>query len=133
MKRHKKITIDNIRKKQQKELHELWKKYCRERDKVCQLCGGDHILQVHHIFSRGQKRLFTDVQNGILLCRDCHMSVTNNDGPRETVRRKIDPDVYDRLYEQSLIKGPFLEWKSISWLETQIKILSELLQQLKSL
>jgi len=125
----KKTPIASIRKKLQNKAESLWKQYCKQRDKVCLLCGGNHILQVHHIFSRKNRGLFIDVQNGIVLCRDCHCSVTYNDSTKETLRRKIDPATYDRLYEQSLDRRPFLEWKKIAYLEQQILILEDLIKE----
>lgn len=125
----KKVSKDDVRKKLQEEAGDLWKAYIKQRDNVCQMCGGSQVLQAHHIFSRKITRLFLDVQNGVLLCSGCHTSVTFNDGPRETLRRKIDPATYERLYEQSRIAGPFLEWKNIAWLEQQIAILQSLTQE----
>lgn len=127
MKKPRKLLKVNIRKKLQRKVEKLWKEYCKIRDRVCQLCGGTNILQVHHIFGRGHKNLFIDTQNGITLCRDCHCSVTWSDTAKEKLRRKIDPSVYDRLYEQSMHTGAFLEWKSISYLERQIEILEGLI------
>lgn len=130
MKKPKKIKVDDVRKKLQEEAGNLWKKYCRVRDDFkCVLCGSQETLQVHHIFSRKNKGLFLDVENGCTLCRDCHCSVTFNDTAKDSLRRKIDPATYDRLYEQSKIGGPFLEWKNISWLEQQIAILQSLTQE----
>jgi hypothetical protein len=119
----------SVIKKLQKKAGNFWKSYAKKRDKVCFLCGSDQVLQVHHIFSRTIKRLFLDTENGICLCRRCHMAVTWQDSAKETLRRKLiakDKAMYDRLYEQSLDKMPFLEIKSIAWLENQIRILEEL-------
>jgi len=121
----------NVRKTLQKQAEKLWKEYCKKRDGYkCRLCSSTHILQVHHVFSRGKTRIFIDVDNGFTLCRDCHMSATHNDTTKDTIRRKIDPAKYDRIYEQSLITGAFLEWKSIEWLERQITILNEITEEL---
>lgn len=125
----KKISKATLRKQLQKKAGNLWKEYCKKRDKTCRMCGSSKVLQVHHIFSRGKKRLFLDVENGITLCSACHLSVTFDDSAKETLRRMIDKDIWNRLYEQSLFRGPFLDWKNIGWLETQIRILNELLEE----
>ncbi|HAG51726.1 MAG TPA: hypothetical protein DCL42_10405 [Deltaproteobacteria bacterium] len=124
----KKLKIGNIRKRLQSEAEHLWKRYCLERDKVCQLCGGSKVLQVHHLFSRGYKNIFIDVANGITLCSVCHTGVTFQDCHKEKLRRIViakDKDSYDRLYEQSLDRRPFLFWKDVNWLEQQRDVLNE--------
>jgi 5-methylcytosine-specific restriction endonuclease McrA len=126
----KKPKLDNVRKRLQKEAENLWKLACKTRDDFkCVLCGSTEILQVHHVFSRKNKGLFLDVANGLTLCRRHHMLVTWDDGAKEFVRRHMiakDKDTYDRLYEQSLFKGTFLEFKDIQWLTEQISFLSSL-------
>jgi hypothetical protein len=126
----KKSKKDTVLKKLQNKAESLWKAYINKRDKKCRICNSSEVLQAHHIFSRKTKGLFLDVANGILLCRDCHCKVSfGDDGLKEKIRRikiKEDSATYDRLYEQSLDRTPFLEWKDISYLETQIKILGEL-------
>ena len=42
-----------------------------ERDKVCQLCGSNKQLIIHHIIPNGP----ADPNNLILLCRRCHTIV----------------------------------------------------------
>jgi 5-methylcytosine-specific restriction endonuclease McrA len=124
---------DTILKRLQNKAENLWKQVCKDRDKVCQICGSKEVLQVHHIFSRKNKGLFLDVENGILLCRNCHCKVSfGDDGLKEKIRRikiKKDPATYDRLYEQDLDKSPFLEWKNINYLEEQIKILQSIQEE----
>ena len=116
----------NVRKRLQKEVERLWIVYIKKRDKYCKICQRTKDLQAHHIFSRKNTSLFIDVDNGVALCEFHHCQVTFHDSAKETLRRKIDPAIYDRLYEQSLNKEPFYEWKSIDWLENQIKILKEI-------
>ena len=126
-----KLSKDSIRKKLQKKVEDLWKTYCKKRDKTCRLCGGTNVLQVHHIFPRGKKRIFIDVDNGMTLCKDCHCFVSNQRTiGDEIVRRQVDPAIYDRLYEEASFIGPFLMWKDIVWLEEQIQILEELIEEL---
>lgn len=42
------------------------------RDKVCQLCGTNKELQLHHIMGRG-KGLTNNPRNCIMLCMTCHL------------------------------------------------------------
>lgn len=126
MKRRVKPPLEKLQDKAEK----LWKEYCKKRDGKCRLCGGNEVLQVHHIFSRTKKRLFLDIDNGITLCSRCHSGVTWDDSYKEKVRRLINKDTYERLFEQSCITGSFLEWKKFDWLEGQIKILEELLAEI---
>jgi hypothetical protein len=118
----KKTTLKRLQTKAGK----LWKEYCKKRDVDCVLCHGKKVIQVHHIFSRKIKRLFLDVQNGVTLCSSCHCKVTWDDSYRDLLRRRINSDTYDMLYEISCDKSLFLEWKDPVWLQRQIDILTEL-------
>ena len=116
----------------------LWYKLVKERDGCCQIgkyypskCYKSPVLNAHHIFSKSKHRsICLDIENGILLCSGCHTALSfGNDAYRELVREivvKRDPAIYERLFEQAQMKGPHLCWKSISWLEDQIKVLEEL-------
>ena len=129
----------NIRKKLQKQAGDLWKLYVRKRDKACQMkvyfpkfCFKEDILQPHHIFGRGNKNIFLDVENGMLLCSGCHTAVTFQDSYKELARKiaiRKNKDIYERLHEQSLIKGAFLNWKYIFYLQRQISILEEMIKR----
>lgn len=51
-----------------------WAKKVRERDKVCQRCGKDYNLDVHHVRKiKGYDKYYFDVDYGVCLCRECHM------------------------------------------------------------
>ena len=53
--------------------YNLWKNKVLKRDKICQCCGGDKYLEVHHIYNyHDYTDLRTDVENGIVLCKWCH-------------------------------------------------------------
>lgn len=53
-----------------------WKRRVKQRDKVCQDCGSDQQLRAHHIFPYAtHPEQGYNVNNGILLCHDCHMRV----------------------------------------------------------
>ena len=50
----------------------LWRAKVKARDQVCQKCGYDSTLEAHHIIKRWNLSTRWNVDNGILLCRDCH-------------------------------------------------------------
>lgn len=50
-----------------------WKNKVKQRDKVCQCCGTDKHLEVHHVMPLAQyPMLATDIHNGMVLCQTCH-------------------------------------------------------------
>lgn len=50
-----------------------WKHKVKERDKVCQCCGGSDHLEVHHVNPLAiYPDLGTDINNGMVLCQTCH-------------------------------------------------------------
>jgi len=50
-----------------------WKKQVRGRDEVCQDCGNSKNLHAHHNTDVSQEESSAfDVDNGVLLCVDCH-------------------------------------------------------------
>ena len=50
-----------------------WREDVLNRDKVCQCCGLEKRLQVHHIFGyKEYPELALDTGNGIVLCQFCH-------------------------------------------------------------
>jgi len=51
-----------------------FKKKVLARDKVCVCCGYDDNLEVHHLYgAKENPELATDVNNGVVLCRFCHL------------------------------------------------------------
>jgi len=60
------------RKLLEKRLDTAWSESVRKRDVVCQKCGGGGCLQAHHVFSRRNRSLRWDVENGVTLCLPCH-------------------------------------------------------------
>lgn len=58
-----------------------WKKAVLDRDKhICQKCGSDKDIHAHHIkpFSEYPELRF-DVNNGITLCKECHIKEHKNE------------------------------------------------------
>ena len=50
-----------------------WKNKVKQRDKVCQCCGTDKHLEVHHVMPLSvYPSLGTDIHNGMVLCQTCH-------------------------------------------------------------
>ena len=57
------------------DIYKQWRKDVYERDGYkCQVCGARKDLQAHHIEHwKNNKNLRYDVNNGITLCRECHL------------------------------------------------------------
>jgi len=61
-----------------KKLDKLWSKKIRERDEVCQVCGGTAYLNAHHVIGRRNRNIRWDMDNGITLCSGCHTFKTES-------------------------------------------------------
>jgi len=59
-----------------KQLDVLWSKAIHLRDKVCRMCGNPKG-QAHHIFTRKNYATRWDLENGILLCFNCHKNIAH--------------------------------------------------------
>lgn len=52
-----------------------WRREVLKRDKVCQQCGAAENLHAHHIKPyRWFEKLQLDVNNGLALCKICHLN-----------------------------------------------------------
>lgn len=52
----------------------VWRRKVLKRDKICQKCGNIENLHAHHIKSyRWFEKLRLDVNNGLALCKICHL------------------------------------------------------------
>lgn len=73
--------------------HKLWRMLVYIRDNyICQCCGYDkgHKLNAHHIESYAKnKDLRTDLNNGITLCKKCHISLHSKYG-KFTCRKNLE-------------------------------------------
>jgi hypothetical protein len=99
-----------------------WKKLIKKKDKnTCQICFRNNLktkIVVHHKDSYADnpdKR--TDINNGIVLCEDCHKEFHHIYGTRHNTRKQLDQFVelkiihlLFKLYSSLLIKG-VLKWK----------------------
>jgi hypothetical protein len=56
-----------------KELDIAWAKRIKEQGRACAVCGRTSYLNAHHIFSRRYMNTRWDIDNGITLCRGCHL------------------------------------------------------------
>ena len=59
-----------------KKLDKLWSEAVHLRDKVCRVCGNTKG-QAHHIFTRKHFNTRWNLENGILLCFDCHKNTAH--------------------------------------------------------
>lgn len=63
--------------------YEAWRKKVLKRDKYkCRMpnCGSKYRCEVHHIIKYANSvHLRTVVENGITLCRKCHMMIRNKE------------------------------------------------------
>lgn len=99
--------------------YKKWMKDVYNRDKVCQCCGSDMNIDIHHINPYAtHKSLRTDVNNGIALCELHHSSMilggfhqtygTRNNTPEQlleyikTKRKELG------ITDTSFIKSPLL-------------------------
>jgi len=66
--------------------HENIKKWLMLKSKIiyerkcCEVCGSIKLLQVHHILPRSSNpELALDIENLMLLCKDCHKKIHSED------------------------------------------------------
>lgn len=65
--------VGETAKKRNNYTYRQWRKRILERDKVCQICGSDKNLEVHHIKPFAEyTELRTEDRNGVVLCKKCH-------------------------------------------------------------
>lgn len=66
-----------------KQLDDLWSKLVKDRaGNQCEKCHKTSYLNSHHIFSRQNKSVRWDLDNGICLCAGCH--VLNRDSAHKS-------------------------------------------------
>lgn len=124
-------------KKLQTKCENLWKEIALLRDgRGCQVkkhfpqinTTHSEVMQVDHCFSRSFKRLFTDTSNSTVICRNCNLNKNYNEAIRmaiyDIVLKREGSDIFNRMREQVEMGTPFIEWRHISWLETQVEILT---------
>ena len=63
-----------------KQCDELWSEKIKERaDNKCEKCGNRRYVQAHHIIPRTNYALRYDLENGVALCRACHLYWAHKD------------------------------------------------------
>jgi len=68
-----------------KKLDKAWSEAIRWRDTYCQKCGSEERLSAAHLFSRTNRSVRWDLDNGICLCYRCHIHWSHKE-PIEFVR-----------------------------------------------
>ena len=65
--------VDNSKVKRDSKEYNRFRESVLKRDKVCQCCGSNEDLEVHHLFSfKNYNSLGADTKNGVALCKECH-------------------------------------------------------------
>ena len=78
-------TTEKIVKRDSKE-YNRFREFVLKRDKVCQRCGGEEDLEVHHALPFKQyNSLGADPNNGIVLCKECHSEYHEVNGYKRNV------------------------------------------------
>lgn len=99
--------------------YKKWLKNVLDRDKVCQCCGSNKNIDVHHIKPYAQyKTLRTNKDNGIALCDLHHSSMilggfhqiygNRNNTPEQLLEYIKDKRMDLNITDKSFIKSPFL-------------------------
>lgn len=67
-----------------------WVKLVKEKDNyTCQICESSNKLEAHHIIPVAINPLLAeDLDNGICLCKDCHMKVHIEECSLGNLRKK---------------------------------------------
>lgn len=84
-------------------LDNLWRKASLKlKGNACEYCRDSQGLNVHHIFSRTNKKMRWDIDNGVILCVEHHTAgdFSAHKSPTEFVewlKEKITPKKYDEL------------------------------------
>lgn len=96
-----------------------WLKDVTDRDKVCQCCGSNNNIDIHHINPYAKyKELRTDINNGIALCELHHSSMilggfhqmygTRNNTSEQLLEYIRNKRSELNITDKSFIKSPFL-------------------------
>lgn len=61
-----------------KYLDDKWREAVREKaGNICERCGRTHGLEAHHVIGRRHMATRHLLENGILLCKNCHYNVAH--------------------------------------------------------
>ena len=90
-------TIKKVSKKKIKVSHETYMKVYNRDNGICQMCGSNQNLNLHHILYRSQRRdLIDEPTNCIMLCSQCHELVHSN-------KKKYQPMLLEIMEEKNAI------------------------------
>ena len=123
----------NLIKKLQNKALGLAKEICYLRDgRECQVkkhfpqlkMAHSKVMQCDHCITRKNKRYFLDSRNLTVVCSSCNRAKGFG---QKSISRAIDDivkqregDFFDVMVAADQTLSPFLDWKSISWLEEKI-------------
>lgn len=107
-----------------KELDKLWSIKVKERDCKCLKCGKKTDLQAAHIFPRTKINTRFDINNGITLCKRCHLYWAHKNPVEFTVwiEYKLGEKKFNELYKKSKkIKAGGFSKRELEDIETKLK------------
>lgn len=91
-----------------KSLDILWSQLVKMRDRQCIRCGSSYRLQASHIFSRSQKSVRWDLDNGMSLCSGCHLFFWHKNPIEATefIKNRLGEQKYEdlRLKARTIVK-----------------------------
>jgi len=108
-----------------KELDKLWSIKVKERDCKCLKCGKKTDLQAAHIFPRTKINTRFDINNGITLCKRCHLYWAHKEPIEFTkwVEYHLGKKKVDELYKKSQeIKHGGFSKKELEEIETKLNL-----------
>lgn len=127
--------------------YDLWKQLCFLRDgRECQVkkfypsanINHSDILQVDHCFTRQDKNLFFEPDNGTVVCSNCNLlkhlqSKSVHRLIDKIVVRRIGQNMFDKMQMINSSMNPNLEFSKRHWLEDKIKHLEQRIDELTKL
>jgi len=86
------LTDEERRDKRNYDEYKQWRIAIYKRDFfTCQICGSKENICAHHIYNyKNNKRLRTDLNNGITLCIDCHWDFHRIYGTKNNTKQQFD-------------------------------------------
>lgn len=80
----------------------LYQRVLERSDGICEICRGNHMVQMHHVIGgNGKKRQHESYESVLMLCWDCHHG---NDGVHGKNGHKLDKElkqeVQDKYFDQ---------------------------------
>ena len=132
-------------KKLQTKAEKAWKEYIYIRDsRKCMVREFNSAIPIHHssvmqadhCFSRSDKNLFLEPANGTCICSTCNMlKGFGQYGIDYVVHQIVIKREGQAKHDDMLLihqhKSANPNWKSFTWLETQIDLLTKMTEELK--